>query len=202
MFSEFITVATGRHRRRLGSLAFASVLLITAAPAVLAASSSKPFHQPYDVTFQESDCGFVLSAHLYGVLNVWNTLDAAGQPLHKVTLSGKAVYTNVANGKTLTWHAAGQIADTSVVSGGPDRLVKTQATTGLTEQFKDSDGTILSKDVGRLVIVSTINDNGTPLDPIDDTLVSVVTTFEAGPHPDADSGNPTFYCAVYASALT
>jgi hypothetical protein len=202
MFSGFITVATSRRRGRLGSLIFAFVLLITATPAVLAAPSSKLFHQPYDVTFQESDCGFVLSAHLYGVLNIWNTVDAAGQPLRKVTLSGKAVYTNVANGKTLTWHAAGRIADTSVVSGGPDRLVRTRATTGLTEQFKASDGTILSKDVGRLVIVTTIDDNGTPLDPIDDTLVSVMTTFEAGPHPDANSGNLTYYCAIYASALT
>lgn len=202
MFSGFITVAKMRCRRRLGSLALAFVLLMVAAPAVLAAPSSKPFHQPYDVTFQESDCGFVLSAHLYGVLNIWDTIDVSGQHLRKLTFSGKAVYTNVANGKTLTWHDAGRIADISAVAVGSDRVEVTRATTGLTEQFKASDGTILSKDVGRLVIVTTIDNNGTVLDPIDDTLVSVMTTFEAGPHPDADSGNLTFYCAIYASALT
>lgn len=202
MRSGLTTLATVSGHRRLGSFAFTLVLFMMAAPSALADANGKPVHQPFDVTFPDPECGIVVNAHNYGVLNIWATLDDAGQIHRKFTGSGTAVYTNPANGKTLIEHSAGRMEVSNVV-GVSDRIYRTTIQSGLTIQLKASGGTIVTKDVGRLVVVVTGDDNGTPLDPIDDTVISIATTFEAGPHPDLDAGGNVFFsCAEFLSALT
>jgi hypothetical protein len=75
------------------------------------------------------------------------------------------------------------------------------ATTGLPEKLVLPDHTIVSKDVGRIVVVSVVDYNGTPTDADDDTLLSQSVVFQAGPHPDLDSGFELF-CQNLVTYLT
>jgi len=73
--------------------------------------------------------------------------------------------------------------------------------TGIPERIKTSDGKVLTKDVGRIVFATVWDANGTPDDRGDDEFISEEIIFEAGRHPEAESGFERF-CEVVVPALT
>ena len=64
-----------------------------------------------------------------------------------------------------------------------------------------SDGTVAIKDVGRIVLATVIDYNGTPTDTEDDVFISQSIESVSGPHPEAESGF-TLFCEVVVPALT
>lgn len=90
--------------------------------------------------------------------------------------------------------------DLSATDNGDGTITVRTATTGLPEKLVVPDRTIVNKDVGRIVVVSVVDYNGTPADD-DDTLLSQSVVFQAGPHPDLDS-NFELFCQNLVTYLT
>jgi len=72
---------------------------------------------------------------------------------------------------------------------------------GVPEEVRLSDGTVAIKDVGRIVLATVIDYNGTPTDTEDDVFISQSIESVSGPHPEAESGF-TLFCEVVVPALT
>ena len=62
-------------------------------------------------------------------------------------------------------------------------------------------GKIVNMDVGRVVVVSVLDYNGTPTNTDDDTLLSQSLVFQAGHLPDLDS-NFELFCQNLVAYLT
>jgi hypothetical protein len=81
---------------------------------------------------------------------------------------------------------------------GPGTLTSTNPATGksVVETFS---GAIT--DVGRVVVATVLDYNGTPTDTSDDELISQTIESISGPHPNLES-NFTLFCEVVLPALT
>jgi hypothetical protein len=93
------------------------------------------------------------------------------------------------------------LKDLSATDNGDGTITVRTASTGLPEKLVLPDRTIVNMDVGRFVVVSVVDYNGTPADAEDDTLLSQSVVFQAGHFPDLDS-NFELFCQNLVTYLT
>ena len=144
-------------------------------------------------TFELDLCGQDIVGTVDLIAIQQQRLGRNGFPLFKGIFNGTQTYTNPDTGTSLNVRLAGLgYKDLSVTDNGDGTITVRSATTGLQEQLRLPDGTLVSMDVGRLVIALVLDYNGTPAIEEDDTLISEELIFQAGPHPDLDSGFELF----------
>ena len=139
-------------------------------------------------TFELDLCGqdIVATVDLYAIQQ--QRLGRNGFPLFQGIFNGTQTYTNPDNGKSVNVRLAGVgYKGLSVTDNGDGTITVRSATSGLQEQLRLPDGTLVSIDAGRLVNTVVLDYNGTPTIEEDDTLISEELIFQAGPHPDLDS---------------
>jgi hypothetical protein len=193
--------------KRLG-LALGVALLIASAPAV--AAVGKPvdqFNDHFDdvilddpTTTDDDLCGIPVTTHAEGVQNGIVRLDKAGHELFKVAGHVDVTWTNPATGLSISNHVSGMFRDIKVVDNADGTTTIYSMNVGVPERLETPDGTVLVKDVGRIVFADTF-DFGDPDNPDDDVFISNEVVSINGPHPEADADFELF-CEVAVDALT
>ena len=190
-----------RLARLLSILAFAcGAVMLT--PSFAQAQLVDRSHERITDTLDAQLCGLDLVVTVDFVANQQERLGGNGFPLFQGIFNGTQTFTNPDTGKSIVLRIAGVgNKDLSVTDNGDGTITVTTATTGLPEQLRLPNGTILTMDVGRIVVAATLDYNGTPANADDDIFISAEVTFEAGPHPDLDSDFELF-CDVFTAQLT
>lgn len=88
-----------------------------------------------------------------------------------------------------------------MLDNGDGTITVRTAITGVAQEITLSDGTVAIKDVGRVVVATVLDYNGTPTDTSDDEFISQTIESISGPHPNLES-NFTLFCEVVVPALT
>lgn len=169
------------------------LLALVASPLGVAAAGAKQFHDNFSNNVDYPDfCGFHVTGVEAGVTNGFVQPGDSVLPLFKGTGNFTGTYTNVDNGKQVVTSSAGQLRQISVVDNGAGYTF-TVSNSGVPEKISGGNGETLVKDVGRLVRVIEVD--------YDFNFLSQTVTFEAGPHPEADSGFQLF-CRAVSAALS
>jgi hypothetical protein len=159
-------------------------------------------HEHITNTSEVQICGLDLVSTADFVTNQQERIARSGFPLFQGTASGTQTFTNPDTGKSITNQFAGlAFKDMSGTDNGDGTITVRTASAGLPEKLVLPDGTIVSMDVGRVVVVSVVDLNGTPTNPDDDTLLSQKVVFQAGHQPDLDS-NFQLFCDNLVAYLT
>jgi hypothetical protein len=184
----------------LSSLLACGVLVAMVQPA--AAQLVDRSHQHIVETIPDDEiCGVPVTTTIDIILNQQQRLAKSGFPLFKVTYRGTETYTNPATGKSVTTFLAGTARDATVVDNGDGTITLRTAVAGVQQAIRLPDGTVASRDVGRIVYVTMIDYNGTPTDTSDDEVLSESIESISGPHPELES-DFTLFCEVVVPALT
>ena len=188
--------------RFVGVLVVAASLPFAALAQPATAELVDRFHERISLTFPDDNvCGIPVVTTVEGVANSQERLSKSGFPLYKSTGRGTVTSTNPENGKSIVITFAGPVKDLTAVDNGDGTVTVRTAITGLAEAIRLADGTVATKDVGRIVIVTVLDYGGTPRDPIDDVIISVDVESMSGPHPQYESGFGLF-CDIVVPALT
>jgi hypothetical protein len=191
------------NRFSLVAVAVAGALL---APLEVTASAQAQVvdrsHEHITGTSEVQICGLDLVSTVDFVTNQQERIAQSGFPLFQGTASGTQTFTNPDTGKSITNQFAGvAFKDLSATNNGDGTITLRTASAGLPEKLVLPDGTIVSMDVGRVVVLSVIDYNGTPTNTDDDTLLSQSLVFQAGHLPDLDS-NFELFCQNLVAYLT
>ena len=200
-FPGWPSVARARGAR-LGTLSVllaCGLLLAMVQPA--AAKLIERSHDHIVETFEEDLCGIPVITTVDIIENAQVRLAKNGFPLFKTTGPGTFTSTNQANGKSVVETFSGTTKDLSVVDNGDGTITVRTAITGVAQEVTLSDGTVAIKDVGRVVVATVLDYNGTPTDTGDDEFVSQTIESISGPHPNLES-DFTLFCEVVVPALT
>ena len=185
----------------LSALAACGMLLAMVQPA--AAQLVDRTHQHIVVTVPDDEvCGVPVTTTADIINNDQIRLANSGFPLFMRTGRVTVTWTNPVTGKSVSnFFAGGLSKDLTVVDNGDGTITVRTAITGVPEKITQANGKPMIMDVGRLVIVSVINYNGTPTDTSDDVTISTDVESISGPHPDLQS-DFTLFCQVVVPALT
>ena len=186
----------------LSALVACGLLLVMVRPA--AAQLLDRTHQHVVATIRGDEvCGVKpVTTRIDIIANDQERLAKSGFPLFKTTGRGTVTWTNPANGKSVRLFFAGVSAkDLTVVDNGDGTITLRTAVTGVPEKFRLYGGRAVTMDVGRVVFVSVLDYNGTPIDTDDDVLISQTIESISGPHPELRSGFALF-CQVVVPGLT
>ncbi len=158
-----------------------------------AARAAAPTHVNFSGTEPGVDlCGITATVTYSGVDNFWPIYDASGNLIaFKDTHQELDVFT-AANGTSVENHFANQ--QTAVVTPNPDgSSTAIETYKGLPEQISTPNGPVLSRDVGLITFLDTLDSSG--------NLIAQTITVDKGPHPDAESGG-TLFCQTVIAALS
>jgi hypothetical protein len=158
-------------------------------------------HENVSFTIEENVCGLNVTTTVEGVNNEQERLSRSGFPLFKSTGHGTVTYFNAETGKSVVLTFAGVTKDLTVVDNGDGTITVRWAVTGLAEAIVSSDGTVATRDVGRVVFATVLDYGGTPTDTSDDEFLSEGVESVSGPHPQLESGF-TLFCQVLVAGLT
>jgi hypothetical protein len=183
----------------LSGLIACGILIAAAQPAAAELVDRSHEHIAFTDEFVVCDVPVTFTADI--VNNTQERIARSGFPLFKSTGAGTAIFTNPETGKSVSNHVASTSKDLTVTDNGDGTITVRTAITGLAEQWRLSDGTIAIMDVGRIVLVTVLNYNGTPTDTSDDQVVSDEIESISGPHPDLESDFELF-CATFVPAVT
>lgn len=185
--------------RRLAAAAGAGALLV-AAPAT--AGAAVPDIEHFVGTFGgiEQEDGNCLEVPFPIQYEFWfnnivrvNTV-AGGLQKFSVKFQNLGTITNLDTGESLTVTLAGRDGDQRVVDNGDGTLTVYIGIVG-TEVVRGPDGAVSGVDAGRTEVVLLVDDNGTPTDWDDDTVLSEVVSGQSGIDTLPD------YCAYIADVL-
>jgi hypothetical protein len=104
------------------------------------------------------------------------------------------VYTNLANGKTVTFVFTGTRKDLKVTDNGDGTLTVIELLTG-TQVLYGADGKAIARSSGQTRFELLIDHGGTPTDPSDDELIA-----DLGPV--KSTGRRDDFCAAFVAAVT
>jgi hypothetical protein len=173
----------------------------TAAPVAQAQLVDRS-HGHITNTSQAQICGLDLVSTADFVFIGQERIARSGFPLFQLIANGTQTFTNPDTGKSITNQFTGVVfKDLSATDNGDGTITVRTASAGLPEKLVLPDGTIVNMDVGRIVVVSVVDYNGTPADGEDDTLLSQSVVFQAGHFPDTDS-NFELFCQNLVTYLT
>jgi hypothetical protein len=192
-------------RRIVITLAAAIVSVLagagTAAPVAQAQLVDRS-HGHITNTSEAQICGLDLVSTADFVFIGQERIARSGFPLFQLIANGTQTFTNPDTGKSITNPFTGVVfKDLSATDNGDGTITVRTASAGLPEKLVLPDGTIVNMDVGRVVVVSVLDYNGTPTNAEDDTLLSQSLVFQAGPQPDLDS-NFELFCQNLVAYLT
>ena len=196
-------LTTRARSTRLGTLSvlLACGLLLAMVHPAAAAKPLERSHEHIVDTFDDVVCDIPVTITVDIINNIQVRLADNGFLLFKSTGRGTVAITNPATGKSITNRFAGANRDLTVVDNGDGTITVRTAVSGVPEEVRLSDGTVAIKDVGRIVLATVIDYNGTPTDTEDDVFISQSIESVSGPHPEAESGF-TLFCEVVVPALT
>jgi hypothetical protein len=168
-----------------------ATLLVLATASI--ATAAKPVHDKFavDETFSEELCGIQVTTHLLIKGNVLGFED------HFVDHSQVRITWTNPDGDWLELFVAGAFFITEELSG--DILTVTVRAVGIPERLRSAEGLTPAFDRGQLVFRDVIDLNDLE-NPDDDVFISSEVLFDAGPHPEFDSGF-TLFCEVVADVL-
>jgi hypothetical protein len=177
-----------RLMRALLLAAFLTAVWVSGA----AAAHVETFHDRFDHTFEATICDMDLTIHETGLINGNVMTDREGHLLFQVTAAYTATWTNAAGDRVSLSFYGVNAKDISVVDEPDGGFTVTFAFNGVPLWFRDSTGTTISKDVGRVVFADTIDADG--------NFVSRSTLVVAGPHPAIATDDPT--CQIVSTYLS
>jgi hypothetical protein len=193
--------------RRLGFVLAIGCLLASAVPAFAFGRPIERFHDHSTATFPDDPtttfddlCGIPVTTHVVARENGIVRLDRRGDPVFKLSGRARITWVNPATGLWVTNFIAGQFREIRIVENPDGTTTIFSTNTGIPELLRSSDGTVLVKDVGRIVFASTF-DFGDPGDFEDDVFLGFEIVSVSGPHPEAESDFALF-CQVIVPALT
>lgn len=187
--------------RRAVGIAAVSAGLAFAPSSALAAPTQvgvQSDHASFDVTFDATGvCGIqqAVSGHAVGTSTDIMRLNKSGFPLFFSNFVGTTTFT--AGTRSATVRFAGPIRDVRVVDNGDGTITVTSASSGLISVISDGSGSVLLREVGRLVVDTVLDYNGTPSNADDDVFLSQTIVSTAG------QGNPGTggFCTTLTAAL-
>ena len=179
-------------RRVLRPLMLTALVLLLSAQVALGA---KPIHEKFvvDETFEDNLCGIEVTTRLLIKGNVLIRDDGTVLDTSLIRVR----WTN-ADGDWVTNMVAGPFRFTTIENADGTVTFRT-AIRGVHSKLRTSEGLTAAFDRGRIIFETTVDLND-PEDPEDDVVISDEIVFQAGPHPEADSGF-TLFCDVIQDAL-
>jgi hypothetical protein len=187
-------------RALLGIAAAACLVGLTAAPA----AAEKPFqneHNRFTISFEEELCGIDVETTVTVKEHLKGRIGDNGFPIFQGNANATVTWYNPETDRTVTLRDRSNVKDLSVTDNGDGTITVVQQVTGIPEEVTLDDGTVAIKDVGRIVLSTVIDYNGTPTDLEDDEFVSQEIISISGPHPDAES-DFTLFCPAVVEGLT
>jgi len=169
--------------------------MVAAVLSVQLAVAAKPIHEKFEVddTFSENLCGIEVTTRLLIKGNVLIRDDGTVLDTSLIRVR----WTN-ADGDWVTNMVAGPFRFTTIENADGTVTFRT-AISGVHSKLRTSEGLTAAFDRGRIIFETTVDLND-PEDPEDDVVISDEIVFQAGPHPEADSGF-TLFCDVIQDAL-
>ncbi|MGB5952133.1 MAG: hypothetical protein WBG57_06400 [Ornithinimicrobium sp.] len=155
-----------------GAIAALTVgVLRSASPA--AAAPPSQITEPVNFTDTDDDlCGSGLSVAIAGDGERSVQLgERRGQTYELVRFRLETTFTNTETGASFTIRDVGRGKDLQVTDNGDGTVTEVFFETGLQVAY-DSDGRIIGKNAGQIRFLTTIDLNGTPEDPGDDTVIA------------------------------
>ncbi len=159
--------------RTMFVLAAVVAALVLSSSAV--ATRTTPFSSTYDALTTESPCGYPLERHDVGKAHGRSSPDR-----FDVTNAGVVVWTNLANGLSVTQKYQTLFKNANFVDNGNGTLTLDQTTVDSSTMYGPN-GEVLLRDHGPVTTHLTINPEAS--DP-DDFVVSQEIVFAHGAHPD------------------
>lgn len=191
--------------RHIGFVVFSALITCLAGGAMAQPAAAELVDHSHDrqvITIPDDEvCGVPVTTTVDYVAINQERLAKSGFPLFKSTGRGTITFTNPENGKSVVLRYAGSTRDLTVVDNGDGTITLRWAVTGLAEAISSSDGTVATRDVGRVVFVTVLDYGGTPTDTSDDEFVSEEVESVSGPHPELES-NFDLFCQLVGPALT
>ena len=177
-------------RRVSGPVLIAALMLLLSVQVALAA---KPIHEKFvvDETIAENLCGIEVMTHIEIKGNVLIFSN------HVVDVSLIRITFTNSDGDWLENFIAGPVFIEEQLDG--DILTVTSRNVGVHERLRSSEGLTAAFDRGQITFRDVIDLNDLD-NPDDDVFVSSEILFQAGPHPEADSGFALF-CEVVLEVL-
>jgi hypothetical protein len=182
--------------KRLVSLLIASTLLVLTLAYPASARRVEGGSGQFDETLDEVVCGVPVTTHSVGRFSfLVKEIPGNSLPLFQEAHSFRVTWTK-ADGDSLNLFVAGLSNDVSIVQNEDGTTTFTFAESGIPEMIRDSEGNVVTKDVGRIVFADTW-DLSDPENPI---FISGGVVSVAGPHPEADSDFALF-CEIFVAEL-
>ncbi len=199
------TITSARSRRShirtlLGSAGAACLVGLTAVPV----AADKPFedvHIRFTAPYEEKLCGLDVETTLSAREHLKGKIGPNGLPRFQGSASRTVTWYNPETGLSLTSRDRSTFKDLRVTDNGGGTMTVVWQTTGIPLEITLDDGTAAVKDVGRIVISTVLDYNGTKTDAKDDEFVSQEILSISGPHPVVAS-NFTMYCSTLVAGLT
>lgn len=140
------------------------------------AATAKPLdkgHFADSGTSEIYDCNGIEAQDTFDVRGsyLFNKRGSSPFPFYRESVRGTVVTTNLETGESLTRKVTVNSRDLSITDNGDGTITIVVLAAG-GARFYDSDGNFVAKDPGMTGFALTLDYNGTPLDPDDDTEVS------------------------------
>ena len=201
MYPRLPLMSTWRSIRAVGLSGLIVCGMVIGAAQPAAAQLVQLSHRHEVFTYTDEFCGLSLTITIDVLANEQERIAKSGFPLFMSGGRYTVTFTNPDTGKSVVKQSAGTTKDLTVTDNGDGTITLRTAITGLAEAIMLPGGTVATRDVGRVVFVTVLDYNGTPLDTSDDEFVSQEVESISGPHPDLESGFELF-CATLVPALT
>ena len=187
-------------------LSVLAVVLAFAPSAVAVGQPVDRFNDHFSDTFPDDPttanddfCGVLpVTTTIEVVQNGMVRLDKAGNPLFRVSGRQTVTWTNPVTGLSVSNIVSGQFRDIRVVENADGTTTFFSTNVGVPERLQTGDGTVLIKDVGRIVFANTFDFN---VPEGEDPFVSSSIVSISGPHPEAEA-DFTLFCDAALAALT
>jgi hypothetical protein len=184
----------------LGTASAICLTVVAMAPAAVA----QPIVNQHDrgtMTFTQTLCGIEVETTSTFAVHTLGRIAPDGFPRFESNVMSTVTSTNPDTGLSLVTKTRVSVKDLKATDNGDGTVTVLTQQTGLPRDVRLSDGTLVVKNVGRVLIERVISGSATPDDVTDDVVLSERVVSLSGQQSNGDQGIE-FFCSEIVEGLT
>jgi hypothetical protein len=187
-------------RTAIVAAAVACLATVTVAPAAVA----KPILNQHDrgtMTLTQTLCGIEVETTSTFSVRTLGRIAPDGFPRFQTNVMSTQTITNPDTGLSLVTRTRVSVKDLKATDNGDGTVTVLTQQTGLAREVRLSDGTLVVKNVGRVLIERVFSGASTPDDPTDDLVLSERVVSLSGQQSNGEQ-DIEFFCTEIVEGLT